>query len=538
MQRSIQAAFDKWKNENSSEIVKGIIDDIEVLNVKEYGLPFIRADILHESRKLNYRRVYCFSNEVDSINNEYSGELPNNFDIWEKPLKSFEKFESISYEYPIEDTKRAEICHECRGDGEVSCYSCSGLGEEECSSCGGSGRLYCSSCGGDGYCTSCRGSGHHVETRSKAVEWREADGTFRSATEWYDVEVSCSSCGGSGSCHCGDGTVVCGTCGGSGILECSSCYGSGRDTCRSCGGNGGLLEYNSVVQEYIHQSFLECYEPAELNYKYIGLKDMLENHLNNENNISLLSNNDDLTNEELMGFIRNNIGESVFENFGEDIKSLVRKISSNENKKPIMQVTEIFSVPYLLVEYKYNEKHFTLSIDPKSHNIYYDRSPVENYFSGELTSVSGYMEESKYLNAYDMLKKLDAIESSSSSKEDIGRKFNQVKDILNKWFRYGALAGYFGFLFIKFYMPVISYTKSYGFNLTNFLRLIFVTIIWGLVWKRLSKKSGAIAEFFVDKVISFEFYHTLIIPVLGLVSFAIISRVLMMVYHSIINWIY
>jgi hypothetical protein len=538
VKNTVKLAFEKWKGRNSSDLIKSIIDDIQIMDIKEANLPFIRSDVLRETRELRYRQVYWSSLEVEAINNNFSGRLPDNLNIWADSLTEPKGYVSTSHEHVLEDSKRAETCNECGGNGEVECYSCSGFGEENCSSCGGSGRLYCSSCGGDGYCTSCRGSGYHVETRSKAVEWRESDGTFRSATEWYDVEVSCSSCGGSGSCHCGDGTVVCGSCGGSGIVECSSCWGSGKNTCNTCNGNGALLEYHSIIQEYHHQRYLEDYGSEKFSKKFVGLKEMLEKHLVEDNSIGKLGNNSYLKDEKLFEFIESKLDGATMEKYLGKVKSLVDEISSNGNKSPVMQSTEIFSVAYMIVDYEYKNEKFTLAIDPKTYEIFYDVSPVENYFSGELASVSTYMEQSKYLNAYEMLVTLNDIRSNSSNKEDVEKKYNQVKKKLESLFRYGALGGYFAVLLIKILNPFISYTKDYGFNFNFTFRTIVTTAIWIFIWKKLSKRTWKLGESIVNILIKREIYHTVILPILGVAIFSLISRIIMTIYFFIIYRIF
>jgi DnaJ-class molecular chaperone len=82
---------------------------------------------------------------------------------WDVAVTQPALFENHTAHYRVPHTSRVEVCHTCRGRGEVSCGTC-----------GGDGRVSCGTCDGDGRVS-----------RTRTITRTDAQGNSRFETEHY-----------------------------------------------------------------------------------------------------------------------------------------------------------------------------------------------------------------------------------------------------------------------------------------------------------------------------------------------------------------
>jgi hypothetical protein len=160
---------------------------------------------------------------------------------YDYPVESGFAAEEETTNHNVEESRVAQDCGGCGGEGKVECHSCGGQGQVDCSNCD-HGRAECPKCAVDGIkfrrqignppgkCPRCSGTGDK---------------------RYYGKpEEICDDCRGKGIClYCeGKGEVQCDPCGGRGVVTCDECRGSRTLTCSRCEGKKRLTMCYQVSQ--------------------------------------------------------------------------------------------------------------------------------------------------------------------------------------------------------------------------------------------------------------------------------------------------
>ncbi len=114
---------------------------------------------------------------------------------WDIPARNPGDFKEDTQTIPVPHTERVSVCGTCGGAGQATC-----------SFCMGSGRCVCPRCGGSA-----------IVQQTIMDTARTGDGNTIAVPRFVQRP-----------CGCGNGRIVCITCGGRGIVVCGTCRGAGQ----------------------------------------------------------------------------------------------------------------------------------------------------------------------------------------------------------------------------------------------------------------------------------------------------------------------
>ncbi len=189
----------------------------------------------------------------------YSGQRPGSpgpiLPVWDYLFPSTPEIESGERRERIADTTELAACRKCNGTGHLPCAACEGNGFVQCPTCHGRSRIPCRRCRGRGRIADpkaerrARADMGYIQVQAERLRQDASErlvdfaerlrqdygiplpptGRLAPLAPASGETIPCPDCvNGSVSCTCGNGKLVCESCGGTSAILCSSCTGTGK----------------------------------------------------------------------------------------------------------------------------------------------------------------------------------------------------------------------------------------------------------------------------------------------------------------------
>lgn len=338
----IRKIITNWANNIEGHPYKNLGDFIEIKTLNEFPNYWLRLQTLYETRTLD--RSYKLFNKGVKIPQKALSMQEAEANLWEYPLKQILSFEEDKVYYEIPETQEIKMCDRCDGTGRKKCGECDGTGWIKCDKCEG----------GWVECYKCMGKGRISE--------------YSSVTQEYQYR-SCPTCGGRG-------WIPCNYCDGKGKNKCSSCIGDGYVKCSECYGQGKVISYIKVVGEYkVSPSETIVWNPA------ISQKDKEIFSADLTKNINNYLEPQEIVIGEAKEFDSDDIKAPTYPGLDIDIKQLIDKAKNKKTKNTRIIKQKLIGKKIYCVklEYKFNNKDYSLWIIGRGRKIYYSNTPIDDF---------------------------------------------------------------------------------------------------------------------------------------------------------------
>jgi hypothetical protein len=301
--------------------------------------------------------------------------------VWDYELPAVTGLKAPETRTRIQGLDEIVSCTICNGTGHVLCTNCNGRGWTVCPECKGRTKKRCSTCRGRGYVADRTPGGEKKGFfKRKADDMANAIGN--KVSDVFDgirqqgvpipnpVDVDPATKGATIPCpDCVNGEIDC-SCG-NGKRVCTNCQGARTALCSSCTGTGKLVRHREIVRRFELRS----------QTRFLGESPMPPAYLLKANGDLAYSAevNESLHSEAPPERVPIDIWHSTVELAQAESRTQEKLGTDPQTRpRPSLQVIELVRIPYIEVQYRYGEQHYTLYIYDSEGNekFYTDRYPA------------------------------------------------------------------------------------------------------------------------------------------------------------------